>query len=74
MTKDHTPDVFCGKSVRELMNEIDRDLLKMLIKAGKTMDEAPVPTEGRMIYDPETGEFIKTPEKKYSATRPESGL
>ena len=53
-----------GKSVCEMLNEIDRAFIKMLVKAGKALDEAPVPTEGRMVYDTETGEVMRMPEKK----------
>jgi len=49
------------------------NIIKILAQVEKLLNEAPVPTEGRMLYDPETGELIKTPEKnKYPVTRPES--
>ena len=48
------------------------NVAEIIAKAGKILDEAPVPTEGRMFYDPETDEVMKMPEKnKYPVTRPD---
>lgn len=68
MSEDLTPAVW-GSSVPEVMNELDCKLDKILA-AIKTLDKAPVPTEGRMLYDPDTGRVYKMPEKnKYPVTR-----
>ena len=66
MTKDLTPTVW-GKPVL-----MDETMAEICAKAGKILDENNVPTEGRVIYNPGTGEFIKMPEKnKYPVTQPE---
>ena len=70
MIKDHTPDVW-GKSVPMLIDETTR-IIDAILAAGKLMDEAPFPTKGRVLYDPETGEVIKILGKnKYPVTQPE---
>ena len=46
------------------------DMAKIIILAGKVLDENNVPKEGRIIYNPETDSFVKMPEEtKYSVTR-----
>lgn len=43
---------------QNLADSIDKDIMDEIILAGKLLDNTECPTEGRRIFDPESGELI----------------